>query len=78
MENRKMAFDYDIEMLARRKAEMGMLDVELARLAKVTPSTVKNVLTRKTSKAPTIRKIAEALGMNLADLVKSKSEGAPA
>ncbi len=67
-------FGYDIEKLEHKKASLGMTDLELARLAGVTPSTVKNVLTGKTCKAPTIRKIAEALKIPLETIVVRRDE----
>ena len=62
-------FGYDIKKLAQQKAELGMLDCELARLANVAPSTVKNVLTRQTTKPTTIKKIADALGVPMSEIV---------
>jgi len=64
-----MTFLYDIEKLAQRKAALGLTDQMLARRAGLHPSTIKNILTGRTCKPPTIRKIAEALGMDLAELV---------
>jgi transcriptional regulator with XRE-family HTH domain len=62
------AYAYDIKKLAKRKAELGLVDRDLARLAGVVPSTVKNVLTGKTAKASTIKRIADALGVDLASI----------
>lgn len=69
-------YGYDIDALARRKAELGLLDADLARKAGVTPRTVYNILTGQTSNARTIRKLAEAMGLNLADLVVRKEDAA--
>ena len=64
-----MTFAYDISRLTFRKAQLGWTDMELARRARVSPTTVKNVLTGRSAKGGTIKALAEALGLNLADLV---------
>ncbi len=64
-----MNYEYDISQLARRQAELGFCDLELSKRAGVHPSTVKNVFTGRTAKPGTLRKIAEALGIDLADIV---------
>jgi|GEM_PF-5159152 len=62
-------FDYDISILRRQKAELGLIDAEIARKANVTPTTVANVLAERTRKASTIRRVTMALGLDLAELV---------
>ena len=63
------SYEYDISKLAERKARLGLTDKVIAQRAGVHPSTVKNVLTGQTCKAPTIKKLAEALGLDLSELV---------
>jgi lambda repressor-like predicted transcriptional regulator len=64
-----MTFGYDISKLSLRKAELGWTDARLASQAGVHASTVKNVLTGKTCKGPTVKRLAEALGVNMSDIV---------
>jgi len=62
-------YRYDIAAIRRRQAEQGLDNNGLAKRAGVHPTTVTSVLTGKTAKPPTVKKIAEALGIELADIV---------
>ena len=62
-------FVYDIKQLARRKAERGLTDVDLAKLAGVHSVTVANVLNGRTANPKTIKALAKSLGFDLAELV---------
>ena len=64
-----MAYDYDIDRLARAKAAQGLSASAVADRAGVTPSTVANVLHRRTRKPDTVRRIAEALNLDLGEIV---------
>ncbi len=77
MSRARPSFGYNISELARKQAELGLTDKELARRAAVHPSTVKNVLTGQTCRAPTVKRIAEALGLKLADLVLGNNDTPP-
>jgi len=69
-----VTYGYDIAKLARRKAELGLTDIEVARRAQVCPSTIANLLTGRRCKGPTVKAVANVLGMNLADLVIPAAE----
>jgi len=64
-------FRYDIEAIGRKAASLGLNKAAIARRAGVTPTTVANVLRRKHSSPGTVKKIAEAVGLQLGDLVVS-------
>jgi len=64
-----LEFGYDIHQIARRKAEQGRSDAELAALAGVHATTIRNVLTGRSCRPATVKAVAEALGLDLAELV---------
>jgi transcriptional regulator with XRE-family HTH domain len=65
-----VTYDYDISKLVRRRKELGLTDLAIAKAAELSPATVGHVLRRGRSAYPhTIGKIARALGIDLADLV---------
>ena len=69
-----VTYGYDIARLARKQAELGLTNQEVARLAHIHPSTVKNVMSGATRKGPTVKAIATALGVEMADLVVAEDE----
>ena len=69
MNTQKSTFGYDVSRLARRKAELGLTDKALGKRTGLHPSTINNVLTGRTCKAPTIKRIAEELGMQFSEIV---------
>ena len=71
-----MAFAYDISRLVERKMKRGLSDLDIARVSRLHPSTVKNVLTGRTQKPNTVGRVALALGMDLADIVVATPEDA--
>ena len=74
MKNRKVTFGYDVDKLAEKMAVRGMTMQRVGKLAGVHPSTVANVLRRRTCKAPTVKKIAEALGLSLEEIIVRSEE----
>ena len=63
-----MTFGYDIEKIARIKAEKGLTNMALAMAAGVHPATVTNVLSGRCGTPTTFAKLAAALAVDLADL----------
>jgi hypothetical protein len=76
MGKRTMDFTYDISKLAQRKARLGWTNMRLAQAARVHGATVSNVLSGRTCKPPTVKKLAEAMGLDLTDLVVCDKESA--
>jgi len=66
-----MTFGYDIDAINRQAATLGLNKLAIAKRAGVSPTTVTNVLTGKHCYPPTVKKIAEAVGLVLSDLVVS-------
>ena len=63
------AFGYDIDRLAEKKALMGLTNAELAKRTGLHASTIANVLEGRTAKGPTVKRIAEVLGLELGSIV---------
>ena len=60
---------YDTSLLAQRQAALGWTNKRLAEIAGVHPATVGRVLKGETQSRDTVRKLAQVLGIDLADLV---------
>lgn len=64
-----MRFGYDISKIERRMLELGQCPADVARIARVHPSTVANVLRGRTRRPATVQKLAKAVGLSLDQLV---------
>lgn len=60
--------------LEARRLRRGWSRVHLAALAEVSPTTITRVLQGETSHPPTVRRIAEALGLTMDDVLSPKGE----
>lgn len=62
------SYGYDISQIERTRLSRGLTKDALAKLAKVHPSTISNVLAGTSGTPTTIGKLAVALGLDLAEL----------
>jgi transcriptional regulator with XRE-family HTH domain len=70
-------FRYNTKPLARRAAELGLTQAELARRAGVSAGTISNVMAGRGGKGKTIGLIAGVLGLSLGKLVIPSTERPP-
>ncbi len=64
-----MRYSYNIEPLARRQAEEGLTYEGLGQKTGLRGNTIRNALMGRACNPPTIKKIADALGVPMAELV---------
>ena len=75
MESR-MRYGYDFDRIEEARLKAGLSKRDLAQKAGVTAPTVGNLFIHRTANPATVAKIAEVLGLNLAELVIRKDETA--
>jgi transcriptional regulator with XRE-family HTH domain len=72
-------YEYDISRLVKRQLELGLTDMALAKKAGLSAATVGCVFKRRRAgNRSTIAKMADAMGLDLADLVVEVDEVAGA
>ena len=74
MENSNVTFGYDVDKIKEKMAVRGLTMQRVGQLAGVHPSTVASVLRRRTAKPPTVKKIAEAIGLTLEEIIVRSEE----
>lgn len=72
-----MKFKYDISRIERRMLELGLCDKDVAETAGIHPSTVKNVLTERSHRRATVKVVAEAVGLSLAEIIVEVEAATP-
>ena len=72
-----MDVGYDLEKMRIRQLQLGLSDAEVAKKAGVATKTVRSVRRRGPVTIGSVRKVARALGLDLANLVKCSGKPCP-